>query len=100
MARIREKPESCGKETWFALGEGSRKGSCFVERLESLDEVGVKRCDERERELQKKIKIKGAGKFQTSRQNPKKCSKNPNPIKKIGSLQNQEKWWRWKQRRR
>ena len=98
MARIREKSKSCWKETWFALGEGSREGSYLVERLESLNEAGVKRCDERERELQKKIKIKGAGEFQTSRQDSKKCSKNPNPIKKIGSLQNQEKWWRWKQR--
>jgi len=43
------------------LGERSGEGSFLVERSESLDEVGVKRCDERERELQKKIKINGAG---------------------------------------
>ena len=68
MARIREKSKSCWKETWFALGEGSREWSYLVERLESLNEAGVKRCDERERELQKKInscyskKIKEDGK--------------------------------------
>lgn len=98
MARIREKSESCWEETWFAMGEGSGEGSFLVERSESLDEVGVKRCDEREWELQKKIKIKGSGELQTSRQDSIKCSKNSNPLKKIGSLQNQEKGWRWKQR--